>query len=90
LLNNTTTPSFTDTSVSNGTTYYYKVSAYNGYGQGPLSNEVATTPGSSQSISSSSTSGPSSSSTGFHWLDRWTTTNFVAIGGTPKHRRTHH
>jgi fibronectin type 3 domain-containing protein len=31
--------SFTDTSVSNGTTYYYKVSAVNAVGQGALSSE---------------------------------------------------
>ena len=39
-----TTTSYADTSVSNGTTYYYKVSAENGNGEGPLSNEANATP----------------------------------------------
>ncbi|HOF50353.1 MAG TPA: fibronectin type III domain-containing protein [Candidatus Colwellbacteria bacterium] len=37
-------PSFVDTSVSNGTTYYYRVSAVNTYGEGSLSNKVSATP----------------------------------------------
>jgi hypothetical protein len=44
LLGTVTTTSDTDTSVTNGTTYYYEVSAINGVGQGPLSAEVAATP----------------------------------------------
>ncbi|MGI9102793.1 MAG: carboxypeptidase regulatory-like domain-containing protein [Terriglobales bacterium] len=39
-----TTAGYTDTAVSNGTTYYYKVSAVNSGGEGPLSNEVSATP----------------------------------------------
>ncbi len=35
---------FTDTSVINGETYYYKVSAKNEVGEGPLSNERSATP----------------------------------------------
>jgi fibronectin type 3 domain-containing protein len=42
--------SFDDTAVSNGTTYYYKVSAVNGVGEGPLSTEASTTPASSPSV----------------------------------------
>ena len=40
----TTTPSFADTGATNGTTYYYKVTAVNGYGEGPKSNEASATP----------------------------------------------
>ena len=36
--------SYEDTSVTNGVTYYYKVSAVNSVGEGPLSNEVSATP----------------------------------------------
>ncbi len=36
--------SFVDTGLQNGTTYYYKVSALNGNGDGPTSNEASATP----------------------------------------------
>ena len=36
--------SYTDTGLANGTTYYYKVSAVNGNGEGPLSSAVSATP----------------------------------------------
>jgi hypothetical protein len=36
--------SFTDTSAANGTTYYYKVSAENANGEGPLSGAASATP----------------------------------------------
>jgi fibronectin type 3 domain-containing protein len=36
--------SYTDSSAVNGTTYYYKVSALNAIGEGPLSNEGSGTP----------------------------------------------
>lgn len=38
------TTSFTDSNVTNGTTYYYKVSAVNSKGEGDPSNEVSLTP----------------------------------------------
>jgi fibronectin type 3 domain-containing protein len=36
--------SYDDTAVSNGTTYFYEVSAVNGVGEGQVSNEVSATP----------------------------------------------
>jgi hypothetical protein len=36
--------SYTDTSVTNGVTYYYQVSAVNSVGEGPKSNEASATP----------------------------------------------
>ncbi|MGC9014780.1 MAG: fibronectin type III domain-containing protein, partial [Thermoproteota archaeon] len=36
--------SYEDTSVTNGVTYYYKISAVNSVGEGPMSNEVSATP----------------------------------------------
>ncbi|HEV8361302.1 MAG TPA: FG-GAP-like repeat-containing protein, partial [Candidatus Thermoplasmatota archaeon] len=38
------TPSYTDTTVTNGVTYYYQVSAVNGQGEGARSNEASATP----------------------------------------------
>jgi len=38
------TTSYTDTSVTNGVTYYYQVSAVNAVGEGPRSNQVSATP----------------------------------------------
>ncbi len=41
---NWTGTSFTNTGLTNGTTYYYVVTATNGVGEGPNSNEAAATP----------------------------------------------
>src|SRR5262249_45088882 len=39
-----TATGYTDASAANGTTYYYKVTAVNAVGEGPLSNEATATP----------------------------------------------
>ena len=39
-----TTTSFTDTALTNGTTYYYQVTAVNSVGESPKSSEVSATP----------------------------------------------
>src|SRR6476661_8290585 len=44
--------SFTDTSVSNGTKYFYKVAAVNGVGTSPQSNEASATPQSAATVPS--------------------------------------
>ena len=44
--------SYTDTSVTNGTTYYYEVSAVNGVGEGGLSGELSATAGATSVIAS--------------------------------------
>ena len=40
--------SYDDNALTNGTTYYYQVSAVNAIGEGPRSNEVSATPGSNR------------------------------------------
>jgi fibronectin type 3 domain-containing protein len=44
--------SYTDSAVTNGQTYYYKVTAVNAVGEGPRSNEASGTPTSSQTVPS--------------------------------------
>src|SRR4029077_20384216 len=44
LITGVSTTSYTDTTVSNGSTYYYKVTAVNSAGPGPTSNEASATP----------------------------------------------
>ena len=41
-----TTTTYTDTAVANGTTYYYRIAAGSNVGEGGLSNEASATPGS--------------------------------------------
>lgn len=52
---------FADTQVTNGTTYYYQVSAVNSVGEGPRSNEVSVTP--KGAPETTITSGPSGATT---------------------------
>ncbi|MCW2942991.1 MAG: coagulation factor 5/8 type domain protein [Actinomycetia bacterium] len=73
---NGTTTTFTDTGVSNGTTYFYAVAANNGVGVSPDSNEVSTTP-------SSSTGGGSNLA-----LGKPTTASSVENAGAPASNAT--
>lgn len=56
---------YTDTGRTNGTAYYYKVSAVNSVGEGPLSNEVSLTPavGGGVSIATDTFTGADSATT---------------------------
>jgi uncharacterized protein YxeA len=68
-VDSTSSTSYTDTGLSSNTTYYYKVSAYNYYGEGSLSSYAsATTSGTTPSAPSSvSASAQSASSITVSW-----------------------
>src|SRR2546428_13218337 len=49
--------SWTETDVTNGQTYYYRVSAVNAYGEGPLSQEVSAAPDGTPPVTNASVAG---------------------------------
>lgn len=53
---------YTDNTVSNGQTYYYKVSAMNGVGEGQLSNEASGAPTNATNSNNAKTPGLDASS----------------------------
>ncbi len=59
----TSTTSYTNTGLSSGKKYYYRVRAYNTYGNSSYTNTASATTGSSTSTSSGSTSSPSGTTT---------------------------
>ncbi len=66
-----TSTNYQDTNVTNGITYYYKVSASNSVGESALSNEASATPIAAQTLTI--TSGPSASPSRTRATIQWTT-----------------
>ncbi|MGZ4442053.1 MAG: fibronectin type III domain-containing protein [Nocardioidaceae bacterium] len=65
---NVTTTSYTDTSTTNGTTYFYKVAAVNAVGTSPPSGEVSATPkAGAPTAPLSLTASPGDGSVGLSW-----------------------
>jgi hypothetical protein len=78
-----TSPSYSDTGLTNGTTYYYKVAAVNGGGTSGLSNEASATPKLAKPTISSFTASPASIASGSSSTLSWTTTGAASIAITP-------
>ena len=75
--------SFDDTAVSNGTTYFYKVSAVNGVGEGPPSNEASAAPTQATSIVTHITSLNGHGQTGLFKWTSWVDVNIADQNGHP-------
>jgi hypothetical protein len=77
------TTAYTDTTVTNGTEYCYKVAAVNGGGTSGLSNEASATPEPGRPTISSFTASPTSIATGASSSLSWTTAGATSIAITP-------
>jgi fibronectin type 3 domain-containing protein len=77
------TTAYTDTTVTNGTKYYYKVAAVNGAGTSALSSEVSATPEPAKPTISSFTASPATIATGASSTLSWATTGAASIAITP-------
>ena len=77
------TTAYTDSTVTNGTTYYYKVAAVNGGGTSGLSSEVSATPEPAKPTISSFTASPATIATGASSTLSWATTGATSIAITP-------
>ena len=69
--------------MSNGTTYYYKVSAVNSVNEGPLSNEVSATPTQQASVVTHITSLNGHGQIGFSKWTSWVDVNVADQNGHP-------
>jgi thermitase len=80
-----TAATFTDTGLTNGTTYYYKVSAVNAIGESPLSVEVNATPSSAAVTYHINSAGPAVGSFAadsfFSGGATWSTTQAIDTSG---------
>jgi hypothetical protein len=78
-----TVTAFDDTGVSSGTTYYYKVSAVNSVGEGPLSNESSATPTQPASVVMHITSLNGHGLVGLFKWSSWVDVNVADQNGQP-------
>ena len=62
------TTSYTDSAVTNGTTYYYEVKAANSGGEGPASNQASATAGAPSAPTNLTASTPSHTSVTLTWI----------------------
>jgi len=77
------TAAYTDTTVTNGTKYYYKVAAVNGGGTSGLSNEASATPALAKPTITSFTASPASIASGSSSTLSWATTGATGIAIAP-------
>jgi hypothetical protein len=75
--------SFDDTAVSNGTTYYYTVSAVNSVGEGPVSSEASATPVQPASVVTHVTSLNGHGQIGLSKWTSWVDVNVADQNGHP-------
>ena len=74
---------YTDTALTNGNKYYYKVAAVNGGGTSGLSNEASATPALAKPTISSFTASPASIASGSSSTLSWATTGAASVAITP-------
>jgi fibronectin type 3 domain-containing protein/lysophospholipase L1-like esterase len=79
-----TTPSYTNTGLTNGTAYYYKVAAVNGSGTSAYSNEATATPsgGSAPSSPTGLAATPGNAQVGLTWSTSAGATSYNVYRGT--------
>src|SRR5262249_57764285 len=79
---NVTTNSFTDTGLTNSTTYYYQVSAVNGSGQSAKSAEVSATPQAPPAAPTGLTASPGDAKVTLTWNTVTGATSYNVYRGT--------
>jgi len=78
-----TSTSYSNTKLTNGTKYFYKVAAVNSLGTSPLSNEASATPELAKPTISSFTASPASIASGSSITLSWKTVGAASIAITP-------